>query len=195
MKNIKKRQMLLSLLSDEEGRFYYTGPIDGIEGEKTKAGAEKFLKDYGFSVDVTDNNVGNKTDFWEEIEFFDREEFRCKCGGLYCQGFPAEPDEKMVRYANEIRKRLGVPVRVNSGLRCTVWTQKNGGATLSQHLTGCGCDLGAPAGITPEKMASVAEEVMGNTGGIGIYSWGIHIDSRADKTRWKGWVRWTGKHC
>jgi hypothetical protein len=35
-------------------------------------------------------------------------------------------------------------------------------------------------------MASVAEEVIGNTGGIGIYSWGIHIDDREAKTRWKG---------
>lgn len=187
MEKVKKRQRLLNFLSDAEGRFYYDGPIDGKDGPKTQEGAERFLRDYGFTAEAApDKNVGSKSDFWDEIEFFSREEFRCKCGGLYCQGFPADPDEQMVRYADEIRRRLGVPLRVNSGLRCTVWNQKNDGAKQSQHLTARACDLGAPEGITPEKMASVAEEVMGDTGGIGIYSWGIHIDSRPSKARWKG---------
>ena len=185
MEKIKRRQRLLAFLQGEDGRFYYDGPIDGIDGPGTQEGAERFLKEYGFRVDAKDNNVPGKT-FWDEIEHFSREEFRCKCGGLYCQGFPAEPDEKMVRYANEIRRRLGVPLSVNSGLRCKVWNQKNNGASQSQHMTGLACDLGAPKGITPEKMASVAEEVIGETGGIGIYSWGIHIDSRSVKARWNG---------
>ena len=185
MEKIKRRQRLLAFLQGEDGRFYYDGPIDGIDGPGTQEGAERFLKEYGFQVDAKDNNVPGKT-FWDEIEHFNREEFRCKCGGLYCQGFPAEPDEKMVRYADEIRRRLGVPLSVNSGLRCKVWNQKNNGASQSQHMTGLACDLGAPEGVTPEKMASVAEEVIGNTGGIGIYSWGIHIDSRSVKARWKG---------
>lgn len=185
MEKIKRRQRLLAFLQGEDGRFYYSGPIDGIDGPGTQEGAERFLKEYGFQVDAKDNNVPGKT-FWDEIEHFSREEFRCKCGGLYCQGFPAEPDEKMVRYADEIRRRLGVPLRVNSGLRCKVWNQKNNGASQSQHMTGLACDLGAPEGVTPEKMASVAEEVIGETGGIGIYSWGIHIDSRSVKARWNG---------
>ena len=185
MEKIKRRQRLLAFLQGEDGRFYYDGPIDGIDGPGTQEGAERFLKEYGFQADAKDNNVPGKT-FWDGIEHFSREEFRCKCGGLYCQGFPAEPDEKMVRHANEIRRRLGVPLSVNSGLRCKVWNQKNNGASQSQHMTGLACDLGAPEGVTPEKMASVAEEVIGNTGGIGIYSWGIHIDSRSVKARWKG---------
>lgn len=182
---IKRRQRLLAFLQGEDGQFYYTGPIDGIDGAKTQAGAERFLKEYGFTVSESDS-AESDSDFWDSIEFFGREEFRCKCGGLYCKGFPAEPDERTVKYADEIRRRLGAPLHVNSGLRCTVWNQKNGGATLSQHLTGCACDLGAPTGVTPEKMAQIAEEVIGDTGGIGIYSWGIHIDSRAVKSRWKG---------
>ena len=185
MEKIKRRQRLLAFLQGEDGRFYYDGPVDGIDGPGTQEGAERFLKEYGFQVDAKDNNVSGKT-FWDEIEYFGREEFRCKCGGLYCQGFSAEPDEKMVRHADEIRRRLGVPLSVNSGLRCKVWNQKNNGASQSQHMTGLACDLDAPEGVTPEKMASVAEEVIGNTGGIGIYSWGIHIDSRSAKARWRG---------
>lgn len=130
--------------------------------------------------DATDNNVGGKEEttgtFWDEIEFFDREEFRCQCGGKYCNGFPNEPHEATVRYANAIRKRLGVPTRVNSGLRCPTWNSIQGGVVNSNHMTGGAVDLGCPAGVTPEAMRAAAEAVMGNTGGIGIYNWGIHID-------------------
>jgi peptidoglycan hydrolase-like protein with peptidoglycan-binding domain len=184
MEKIKRRQRLLSFLQGADGRFYYDGPIDGIDGPKTQEGAKRFLEEYGFTAAEEEADPEETGSFWDGIEYFKREEFRCKCGGLYCQGFPAEPDEHMVRYADEIRRRLGVPLHVNSGLRCKVWNQRNNGVENSQHLTGRGCDLGAPEGITPEKMASVAEEVIGNTGGIGIYPWGIHIDSRPIKSRW-----------
>lgn len=199
---IAQKQCLLFYLG------YYVGEIDGKWGSLSKIACTAFQKDFGGII--VDGKCGAETEkalrhavaygipsrkaqskpesgnFWDDIEFFDRDEFRCKCGGKYCDGFPAEPDEKMVRYADEIRRRLGVTLRVNSGLRCKVWNQKNNGASQSQHMTGFACDLGCPKGITTEKMASVAEEVIGNTGGIGIYDWGIHIDSRSIKARWNG---------
>lgn len=182
----KRKQLILATTADDRGKYYYSGPIDGIWGKQSQEAAERFLADFA-GEPAAGKNTTSKTDFWDEIEFFSREEFRCKCGGLYCQGFPAEPDEKMVRYADEIRKRLGVPVRVNSGLRCKVWNDRTPDASkTSKHMLGSAVDLEKPAGVTTEKMASVAEEVMGNTGGLGIYSWGIHIDSRAEKARWKG---------
>lgn len=180
----RTKQGIMAMVADEHGEFYYNDKLDGIWGPKSQASAERFLKDFtgeeaAAAPEPTDN-------FWDEIEFFDREEFRCKCGGLYCHGFPAEPDKQMVRYADEIRRRLGVPLHVNSGLRCKVWNQKNGGANQSQHMTGFACDLVKPDGITVDQMYRVAEEVIGNTGGIGIYDWGIHIDSRSVKARWRG---------
>jgi uncharacterized protein YcbK (DUF882 family) len=92
----------------------------------------------------------------------------------------------MVKYANAIRKRLGVSVPVNSGLRCARHNANVGGVGNSQHLYGTAADLGCPSGKTPQQMAAIAEDVIGNTGGIGIYSWGIHIDSRKTKSRWNG---------
>lgn len=153
---------------------------------------------YGMPViDVPDINAGNKSDedinvpaktgtFLDEIEFFAREEFKCKCGGKYCNGYPAEPDERMVRIADAIRKRIGKPITVNSGLRCKTHNANVGGVSNSQHLYGTAADLGCPSGCTPSQMASIAEEIMGETGGIGIYSWGIHIDTRSTKSRWNG---------
>ena len=193
---IKQKKCLLAYLG------YYNGEINGSWNSECTDATVLFQDDYG-CIKV-DGIVGAETekalknavvfgikqkadnDFWDEIKYFSREEFRCKCGGKYCNGFPVEPDETMVKYANAIRERLGVPLIPNSGIRCKQHNANVGGVKNSQHVLGNACDLGAPKGITPEKMARVAEEVIGNTGGIGIYSWGIHIDSRSTKARWNG---------
>lgn len=166
-------------------------PDDDIFGPQTEEAARKAIGEGNDLTEEPEDVVSEKENttktFWDEIEYFSREEFRCKCGGLYCNGFPAEPSEQTVRWADEIRKRLNVPIGVNSGLRCETWNRLQKDASPnSKHKTGHACDLGAPKGITPEKMAQVAEDVIGNTGGIGIYPWGIHIDSRPVKARWNG---------
>ena len=137
---------------------------------------------------ATDNNVGSKTGtFWDDIKFFTREEFRCQCGGKYCNGFPVEPEEKMVRTVDEIRRRLGVPVSIvdagGSGVRCPVHNANVGGMANSEHLYGRAADLHSSA--SPARMKAVAEEVMGATGGIGLYDWGIHVDT-GKYSRWNG---------
>ena len=124
-------------------------------------------------------------DDWDSIKYFKKSEFACKCG-RYCDGYPAEVDMTMVKYADAIRARLGVPVSVNSGLRCKQHNANVGGVSNSQHLYGGAADLGCPAGKTVAQMVAAAEAVMGDTGGIGTYSWGIHIDSRKTKSRWNG---------
>lgn len=202
---IKQRQHLLAYLG------YYVGQIDGDWGSGSREACTRFQRAVGITADgyggpetdqylkkavaddafnpdqaedVTDIIVGDKTGtFWDKIEFFDREEFRCKCGGKYCNGFPAEPHEATVRYADSIRKRIGKPIPVNSGLRCPTWNQIQGGVSNSNHMDGGAVDLGRPSGVTSAQMKAAAEEVMGNTGGIGIYDWGIHIDD-GPYSRW-----------
>jgi hypothetical protein len=194
----KQRQNLLQYLG------YYDGIPDGAWGPKSQAACRAFQTDFGGIAqdgfggpetdaalkhavslgflkreDATDTNVGSKDQtgtFWDEIEFFDREEFRCQCGGKYCNGFLNEPHEATVRFADAIRRRVGKPLRVNSGLRCPTWNSIQGGVANSNHMTGGAMDLGCPAGVTPAEIKDAAEAVMGNTGGIGIYDWGIHID-------------------
>jgi peptidoglycan hydrolase-like protein with peptidoglycan-binding domain len=195
---ITQRQHLLAYLG------YYTGKVDGAWGSMSRTACRFFQQDMNIKPDgcgdpdtdkalrnavakdllkpepVTDKNVGSKTGtFWDEIEFFDREEFRCQCGGKYCNGFPVEPQEKMVRTVNEIRRRLGVPVQIvtagGSGVRCR---QHNAspqvkGAANSLHLTGNAADLHSDK--SPQEMYRVAQEVLGNTGELGLYSWGIHV--------------------
>ena len=175
---VERKQRILSFLMDDSGKYYYNGPLDGVWGHESQKAAEKFIQDFM-------GNENNRT-FLDEIEYFTREEFKCKCGGKYCNGYPAEPDERMMRIADAIRKRIGKPITVNSGLRCKTHNANVGGVSNSQHLYGTAADLGCPSGCTPSQMASIAEEIMGETGGIGIYSWGIHIDTRSTKSRWNG---------
>lgn len=201
-----QRQHLLAYLG------YYKLAVDGDWGSGSREACRAFQRDRELTVDgyggpetdkalryavgndlmkpepVEDEVVVSKNEtttgtFWDEIEFFDREELRCKCGGKYCNGFPAEPHEATVRFADAIRKRIGKPIPVNSGLRCPTWNQIQGGVYNSNHMDGRAIDLGRPSGVTSAQMKAAAEEVMGNTGGIGIYDWGIHIDDGA-YSRW-----------
>ena len=171
--------------------------VDGVAGEETEK-ALKHAVAYGIekkpdSTDCTivqnnstDYNTHNNTETqWDGIKYFKKSEFACKCG-KYCDGYPAEIDMDMVKIADEIRSRIGKPISINSGLRCKTHNANVGGVFNSQHLLGKAADLGCPIGCTPAQMASIAETIIGNTGGIGIYTWGIHIDTRSAKSRWNG---------
>lgn len=205
----KQKQHLLAYLG------YYVGNIDGVWGTLSKTACKAFQKDFFQMESKVDGICGTETEkaltnsvaygmpakkvdksekeditgtFWDEIEYFDREEFRCQCKGKYCNGFPVEPQEKLVRTVNEIRKRLGVPVTIvesgGSGVRCEVHNKNVGGVVNSDHLTGNAADLHSSK--SPEEMARVAEEVMGNTGQVGIYSWGIHVGINPVYSRFYG---------
>lgn len=175
--------------------------VDGICGEQTekalkhsvaygiyrKSDSTDYTPDYtNVQINNTDDSTHNNTETpWCRIKYFKKSEFACKCG-KYCNGYPAEIDMGMVRISDEIRARIGKPITINSGLRCKTHNANVGGVSNSQHLLGKAADLGCPAGCTPTQMASIAEEIMGDTGGIGTYSWGIHIDTRSTKSRWNG---------
>ena len=149
---VKQIQHLLAYLG------YYTGAVDGIWGNQSSAAATRFQQDYGsLTVDgiagedtqrALKQAVGRgmpepqKSDaFWDQIRYWNREEFRCRCGGKYCGGFPAEPDKTLVELVDDIRDRAGKPGHASSGLRCQVWNQIQGGVSNSRHLTGKALDF------------------------------------------------------
>ena len=206
---LKQKQALLAYLG------CYDGPLDGIWGEKSQRATIDFQRAYMEREDVdgifgaatekrilevvasgeepvddkmsaTEDKMSAIADGWKDIRYFTRAEFKCKCGGKYCNGYPVDIDMNMVKIADKIRARIGKPIPINSGLRCKTHNANVGGVSNSQHLYGKAADLGCPSGCTPAQMASIAEEIMGDTGGIGIYSWGVHIDTRHTKSRWNG---------
>lgn len=171
----RQKQNLLAYLG------YYVGDIDGIWGNLSKTAMEAFKADFkGFEAPNIPENAPEKAlkhavaydlfktepakdetgTFWDEIEYFDRSEFRCKCGGKYCSGYPAEPDERMVRIADQLRKNLGAPVTIVSGLRCKTWNAIQGGVSNSQHMYGEAADIYAK-GVSQSRVEAELDKIGG----------------------------------
>ena len=196
---MKQKQSLLAYLG------YYNGPLDGLWGEKSQRATIDFQRAYMAQEDV-DGIFGTATEkrileviatgeepkesvqidtapgWWKDIRYFTRAEFRCPCGK--CGGFPVAPEEKIVRTVDAIRAKLGKPITISSGVRCTEHNAAVGGVATSYHLKGMAADLHC-ATATPAEMKKAAEAVMGKTGGIGLYDWGIHVDV-GKYSRWNG---------
>ena len=131
--------------------------VDGICGEQTEKalkhsvayGIDKKSDSTDYTADYTDvqnNNTGNSTDsntgtFWDEIQYFTREEFRCQCNGKYCNGFPVEPSEKLIRLADKVRGEAGRPMVPTSTVRCRAHNKAVGGVENSRHLEGKAMDF------------------------------------------------------
>lgn len=111
---------------------------DGAWGPQTDAA----VREYIFSgADITPEETAPTGTWWDEIEFFTEEEFMCKCGGRYCNGWPAQMREEVVRICDNARRHFGRPGHVISGLRCEIHNANEGGVENSQHMYGEACDL------------------------------------------------------
>ena len=172
---VKQKQNLLAYLG------YYVGDIDGVWGTLSKTAMEAFKADFkGFDTPNIPDDAPEKAlkhavaydmfksepvkdetgTFWDEIEYFKRDEFKCKCGGKYCNGYPAEPDERMVRIANQLRRNLGVPITIVSGLRCKTWNAIQGGVSNSQHMYGEAADIYAK-GVSQPRVEAELDKIGG----------------------------------
>lgn len=130
-------------------------PDDGVWGDQTDAA----VREYIYSGEDVEAPEPTGT-FWDEIEYFTRDEFKCKCGGKYCNGYPAEPDERMVRIADQLRKNLGVPITIVSGLRCKTWNAIQGGVSNSQHMYGEAADIYAK-GVSQSRVEAELDKIGG----------------------------------
>lgn len=173
----KQRQHLLAYLG------YYKMNVDGDWGSGSREACKAFQRDRELTVDglggpdtdkalryavyndlektepadnVTDNNVGHKTGtFWDHIRYWSREEFRCRCGGKYCNGFPAEPDQTLVELVDDLRSRAGRPGHPSSGLRCPTWNTLQKGVKTSKHQHGKALDFFIE-GLSGQQLLSMA---------------------------------------
>ena len=95
-------------------------------------------------------------------------------------------DERLLVLLERIRAYIGKPIHVNSGYRSPEYnaTLKNA-SPRSQHCYGKAADIRVD-GVTPEKIAEIAECFLGSSGGIGIYKHFTHVDVRPNGARWKG---------
>lgn len=79
--------------------------------------------------------------FWDEIEFFDPDEMKCKCGGKYCNGFPHEIQPLLMQILDRARRWSGHPIVIISGLRCETHNRNEKGHVRSQHMYGEAADV------------------------------------------------------
>ena len=139
---VKQKQCLLAYLG------FYAGALDGIWGGGSKAAEAAFRSGYGLSGEKLETALLeavagelSPVDPWEDVKFFKKEEFRCNCGGKYCDGFPARMDGGLLVLADRVREHFGAPAVVSSGLRCPVHNKNVGGAAASRHMTGKAMDF------------------------------------------------------
>jgi hypothetical protein len=182
---IKQRQCLLFYLG------YYVGEVDGKWGTLSMTATKAFQKDFG-GLEV-DGICGAKTekalthavaygmparketlDWWNDIQYFDRDDFKCKCGGKYCNGYPAEMKEKVVRIADGARKHFGAKAHVISGLRCKTHNANEEGASNSRHLSGKAIDLRVE-GVSADNLLAYVQK-QGIRYAYKINSTNVHFD-------------------
>lgn len=140
------------------------GPLDGIEGPKTDAAIDAAFRHYVPASEapgvLDDSNDEWDDDFEVEVPNFKLEEFRCKCQGQFCNGFPHKPKKDMVRIAQKIRTHFGAEAIVVSGLRCQVWNKRQGGEANSQHMYGEACDIRVK-GVSGDRLLAYVKTLPG----------------------------------
>lgn len=151
--------------------------VDGIPGKLTQAALLDAVAKGRFKQTSTQPETGDGTQplWWQDIRYFTREEFRCKCGGKYCSGFPAEPQEGMVRAIDNVREHFGKAFTPNSGVRCPTHNANVGGASNSRHLYGKAVDFRVPG-----KTAAQVLDYLSTLPGLGycyaIDANNVHMD-------------------
>ena len=168
----KQMQHLLGYLG------FYAGIPDGIWGRLSREATKEFQAGYGLEEDgvfgpATEKRIleviatgeqpakqaktapetGGGEDWWKGIRYFTRAEFRCLCGR--CGGFPAEPAEKLVRLADQVREHFGAPALPSSGVRCPEHNKEVGGVWNSFHLAGKALDFRVQGRSAAEVLAFV----------------------------------------
>ena len=165
----KQKQCLLCYLG------YYHGAIDGIWGTQSQQAEARFREAYGTAADLRDVICrAEDSDWWQEIQYFDKAEFACKCGS-YCDGYPAEMDRTLVQTADRLRKHFGAPVLVSSGLRCSRHNTAVGGVSNSRHLSGKAMDF-CVAGKTAAAVLEFVQQQPQIRYAYGIDGNYVHMD-------------------
>lgn len=195
----KQLQNLLQYLG------YYNGIPDDVYGPQTKKAVEEFQKDfggigvdglagaetdkalrhavaYGMPEDVVasgEQPIADKmsatADWWKDIRYFTRAEFKCKCGGRFCNGYPAEMQQTVVKIADAARAHFGKPAHVVSGLRCQQWNAHEKGVENSQHMYGEAIDLYIE-GVPAETLRQFVATQPGHRYSYCINSTNVHFD-------------------
>lgn len=190
----EQKQCLLRYLG------YYTGDVDGVWGTKSRDAVKDFQDDNNLKADGVFGNATKKkvlahisaetgfkkvtstasgkvsaSGFWASVKYFKKEEFTCKCGGKYCKGNTAQPQEKLIRVLETMRDNLGGQMTIISGIRCTKHNANEGGVSNSRHLSGKAADIRV-TGKTADQVLAEAKKHPDVRYAYKINSTNVHVD-------------------
>ena len=113
---------------------------------------------------------------------FKVKEFRCKDGSD-----PVFIGDELIEVLQDVRNyfKKAVNVEDHSGYRTPTHNKKAGGSANSRHMYGVAADFHV-VGVAHKTVYDYLNKKYPNKYGIGLYSWGIHVDTRASKSRWNG---------
>ncbi len=141
----KQKQHLLAYLG------LYADKIDGKWGKNSKRATRDFqLQNYNLVVDGSCGTatqeqlkaIVGETEEYTPMVYVEREMFKCKCKGEGCDGFPVEPDWRLMRYLDRIIDYCGgAEFKISSGVRCKTHNKAKKGSKTSCHLKGKAVDF------------------------------------------------------
>ena len=162
--DVKELQQLLN-------KNGYNLVVDGIIGNDTENAIKSIQSKKGLKVDgiagadtikaLNGTNLGSSSSStvnWDKVKYFKKSEFKCQCGGKYCNGYPAEMSSKLIDILEELRVYFGKPITITSGLRCKKHNAEVGGVSNSQHQYGKAADIYI-AGVDKAKIKAKAYEL------------------------------------
>lgn len=85
-----------------------------------------------------------------------------------------------------VRNHFNMPFTPNSGYRSVAHNKSVGGSSKSNHTYGRAVDIPAKNGVTPQQIYDFLDDLFGDWGQLGIYSWGVHVGITDTKSRFKG---------
>lgn len=146
----KQRQTYLKKLG------FYTKAIDNIRGSGQKLAEKQFNiiflnKKSETYTEETDKLLRkiyasySKSKYmvdtdWQYFKSFKKSEYKCKCGGKYCNGYPHKIAMRLVMADQYQRNYYGVSVSLTSGIRCEKHNKNVGGTSNSYHKKGRSSD-------------------------------------------------------
>lgn len=146
----KQRQTYLKALG------LYTKSIDNVRGDGQKKAEKQFniiflnkkSETYTESTDKLLRKIYTSykaskymvdTD-WQYFKNFKKSEYKCKCKGKYCNGYPSKIAMKLVMADQYQRNYYGKSITITSGVRCKTHNKNVGGTSNSYHMKGRASD-------------------------------------------------------
>lgn len=116
---------------------------------------------------------------------FSAGEWRCKDGSQTPPAWEAQIPQLVFPFLEPLRAVFGATT-ILSGFRSSQWNREVGGAPRSMHLwlpgrPGVAADVKCAVG-KPIDWYRLLDEL--GAPGLGLYSWGVHVDSRRGRARW-----------